>query len=64
MVGNKNPLPTLRYIILMDIQMPVMSGLEAIEEISANTDTETILTIALTALAMSGDPERCLKAFM
>jgi signal transduction histidine kinase len=49
-------------LILMDIQMPVMNGLDAIQEIRANTQIANIPIIALTALAMSGDRERCLEA--
>ena len=49
-------------IIVMDIQMPKMDGLEAISLIRADAQTETIPIIALTALAMEGDRERCLKA--
>jgi hypothetical protein len=48
-------------ILLMDIQMPLMSGLEAIKEIRADTDVATIPIIALTALAMPGDKEHCLQ---
>ncbi|MCG3209033.1 MAG: Sensor histidine kinase RcsC [Anaerolineae bacterium] len=51
--------PTL---IIMDIQMPEMDGLEAIRRLRANARFAATPIVALTALAMPGDRERCLAA--
>lgn len=47
-------------IILMDLQMPTMDGLEAIRQIRKYN--QTIPIIAMTALIIPGDKERTLKA--
>jgi two-component system, cell cycle response regulator DivK len=45
-------------LILMDIQLPGMDGLEATALLKGNGETRDIPVIALTALAMKGDEER------
>ena len=49
-------------LILMDIQLPGMDGLEATAMLKADEATRRIPVIALTALAMKGDEERILAA--
>jgi CheY-like chemotaxis protein len=51
-------------LILMDIKMPVMSGLVAAEKIRAleSTSNSHVPIIAITANAMIGDKEKCLSS--
>lgn len=52
----------LPNLIVMDIQMPEMDGLEAIRQIRDHASIKSIPIVAVTALAMPGDLERCLEA--
>jgi len=48
-------------LILMDIQMPIMDGLSAVEFLKSEESTKHIPVIALTSYAMKGDKERFLE---
>jgi two-component system, cell cycle response regulator DivK len=49
-------------LILMDLDLPGIDGLEATRRLKAETDTREIPVVALTANAMAGDRERALAA--
>jgi CheY-like chemotaxis protein len=49
-------------LIIMDIQMPVMDGLTTIGQLRQQDQFQHLPIIALTALAMPGDQQRCLQA--
>ena len=47
-------------LILMDLQLPDLSGLEATRQLKADPDTKDIPVIAVTAFAMAGDEKKAL----
>ncbi len=49
-------------IIVMDVQMPVLNGLAAIQILRQDPRFKRVPVIAVTALAMAGDRERILEA--
>ena len=49
-------------LILMDIQLPGMDGLQLTRQLKADPSTRSIAVIALTAYAMKGDEEKALAA--
>jgi two-component system, cell cycle response regulator DivK len=49
-------------LVLMDIQLPDVDGVEALDRLRADERTASIRVLALTAQAMDGDRERFLAA--
>jgi two-component system cell cycle response regulator DivK len=49
-------------LILMDIQLPIMDGYEAIRHIKANGSVHSPPIIAVTSYALSGDEEKAWAA--
>ena len=49
-------------LVLMDIQLPDLDGVQALHRLRADPRTATIPIVALTAQAMQGDRERFLAA--
>ena len=49
-------------LVLMDVQLPGIDGVEALARLRADERTAAIPVLALTAQAMSGDRERFLEA--
>jgi CheY-like chemotaxis protein len=49
-------------LILMDLQLPGMDGLQLTKFLKSNPETSQIKILALTAYAMKGDEEKALNA--
>jgi len=49
-------------LVLMDIQLPDIDGVEALSRLRADERTASIPVLAVTALAMEGDHERFVAA--
>ena len=49
-------------LVLMDVQLPGIDGVEALARLRGDERTASILVVALTAQAMEGDRERFLNA--
>ncbi|MCG8613158.1 MAG: response regulator, partial [Pseudomonadales bacterium] len=57
-------LPLPWDMVLMDVQMPEMDGLQATQKIREVLNGSKLPILAMTALAVSGDADRCFEAGM
>ncbi|MBZ5618141.1 MAG: response regulator [Acidobacteriia bacterium] len=57
LLGNFHP-----YLVLADIQLPGIDGLELTRRIKQNAPTRDIMVVALTAFALKGDEQRAIDA--
>ena len=60
--GVAMALEKLPGLILMDIQLPKISGLEAIRQLRAQTATAATPIVAITSFALSGDEQKAKEA--
>jgi two-component system cell cycle response regulator DivK len=49
-------------LILMDVQLPKMSGIEATRKIRADAATAAIPILVITSFALSGDEQKAMEA--
>ena len=60
--GVAKALEALPDLILMDIQLPKISGMEAMRQIRANAATAATPIVAITSFALSGDEQKAKEA--
>jgi two-component system cell cycle response regulator DivK len=60
--GVAMALQELPNLILMDIQLPKISGLDATRRLRADPRTAQVPIVAITSYALSGDDQRALDA--
>jgi CheY-like chemotaxis protein len=60
-INKLNEIPEID-LVLMDVMMPVMDGLEATRQIRADNRFQKLPIISITAKAMKDDQEQCIKA--
>jgi two-component system cell cycle response regulator DivK len=58
--GTALALAAVPDLVLMDVQMPGLDGVAALQRLRADARTASLKVVALTALAMKGDRERLL----